>query len=183
MKPIVRRPTTIKLVILYILNKYRDAIPERALSNMMVDDINVNYFDYRQALSGLEEVEYVHTYTNQDVEYHALTEEGNAVITEMHKKIAYQLRQEISNLVIREKIKIIQGKEFECDIVPISDVCFGVSAMYREADQELLSISFKAGDRKAAEAMVQTIRANKDAFYMQLNSAISETLSFKKDDE
>ena len=51
MKPVVKRPLTIKLVTLYIMDRYRDAIPETALSNIMLDDIDVNYFDYLQGLA------------------------------------------------------------------------------------------------------------------------------------
>ena len=176
MRPVVKRPITIKLVTLYIIDRYKTAIPESALSTIMLDDIDVNYFDYRQALAELEEKNCVYTFYENDIEYHLLTVDGKEIIDETHKKIAYQLREEISGFIKKEKKKILKGKEFQCEIVPINDVDYSVKVTYNEADQEIMSITFQAGGRATAEAICRSIRSKKDLFYGEINMAISKTL-------
>ncbi|MDP4117993.1 MAG: DUF4364 family protein [Bacillota bacterium] len=183
MRPVVKRPMTIKLVILYILSSYKKSMPESALSNIMLEDIDVNYFDFRQCLSELEDVFYVHTFMENGHEYHQLTNEGKMVIDELYKKVAFQLRDEIVDYIKREKRKISRSNEFECDILPVSDTRFNVRVSYTEADEELLTLTFYAGSREAACAMVTAINKNRNKLYADLNFALSNSLNLDSDSE
>jgi len=182
MKPVVKRPLTIKLVTLYIMDRYRDPIPETALSNMMLDDIDVNYFDYRQGLAELERAGYIHTFLDDNHEFHVLTVDGKELIDTMYQKVAYQLRLDIGKYIKREKQKIIKGREFSCEIVPTSDVDFSVNVTYRESDEELISITFAAGSREAANNLCDIVRARKKLFFMEINKAISNVLESPPDE-
>ncbi len=176
MQPVVKRPLTIKLVTLYIMDRYRNPIPETALSTMMLDDIDVNYFDYRQGLAELEKAEYIYTFIEEGHEFHVLTVSGKELIDTMYQKVAYQLRQNISGYIKREKKKIQKAREFGCEIVPTSDVDFSVNVIYREADSEMMSITFASGTREIATNIRDMISQRKNTFFKELNKAISNTL-------
>lgn len=182
MKPVVKRPLTIKLVTLYIMDRYRDAIPETALSNIMLDDIDVNYFDYRQGLAELEKAGYIHTFISDNHEYHALTVSGKELIDTMYQKVAYQLRTDITKYIKREKQKIIKGREFSCEIIPTTDVDFSVNVTYRESDEEIISITFAAGNREAANNLREIVRARKNRFFREINLAISNVIDAPPDE-
>ena len=181
MKPVVKRPLTIKLVSLYIMSRYRDPIPETALSTIMLGDIDVNYFDYRQGLAELEKYHYIHTFLEEGHEFHVLTVDGKELIDTMYTKVAYQLRTDISKYIKREKQKIIRGREFSCEIVPTSDVDFSVNVTYRESDEELISITFAAGSREAANNLRDIVRARKTLFFSEINKAISNVIDSPPD--
>ncbi len=181
MQPVVKRPLTIKLVILYIMDRYRDPIPETALSTMMLGDIDVNYFDYREGLAVLERCKYIHTFLENGHEFHVLTVDGKELIDEMYKKVAYQLRMNISHYIKREKLKIKKAREFTTELVPTSDVDFNVNVTYREADDEIISITFAAGSRESANNLMNIIRARKNLFFLELNKAISNTIDAPPD--
>lgn len=176
MKPVVKRPLTIKLVTLYIMDRYRDPTPETALSTMMLDDIDVNYFDYRQGLAELEKAGYIHTFIDNGHEFHVLTVSGKELIDTMYQKVAYMLRQNISEYIKREKKKIQRAREFECEIVPTSDVDFSVNVTYREADEEMISITFDCGTREKATNIRDMMIQRKSIFFRELNKAIASTL-------
>lgn len=181
MKPVVKRPLTIKLVSLYIMDRYRDPIPETALSTMMLDDIDVNYFDYRQGLAELEKAGYIHTFSEDGHEFHVLTVSGKELIDTMYQKVAYQLRLDIGKYIKREKKKIIRAREFSCEIVPTSDVDFSVNVTYKDADEELVSITFAAGNREAATNLRDIVRARKTRFFVEINKAISNVIDAPPD--
>ncbi len=176
MKPVVKRPLTIKLVTLYIMDRYRDPTPETALSTMMLDDIDVNYFDYREGLASLEKAGYIHTFIEEGHEFHVLTVSGKELIDTMYQKVAYMLRQNISEYIKREKKKIQRAREFQCEIVPTSDVDFSVNTIYREADEDMISISFACGSRERASNIRDMIAQRKTLFFKELNKAIANTL-------
>ena len=176
MRPVVKRPVTIRYVTLYIIDRYRDAVPESALSNIMLGDIDVNYFDYREAVVDLDKFGYIHTFTSDGQEYHLLTVSGKELIDEMHTRIAYQLRCEVGDYIKREKRKIEKAKEFVCEIIPTSDVDFSVRATYTECGEELISITFRAGTRETAQAMCDTLKKERVCLYRELNRAISDSL-------
>ncbi len=176
MRPVVKRPITIKLVILYIMDKYRNPIPESVLSNIMLGDIEVNYFDYRESVAVLERTKYIHTFFEEGKETHALTVDGKELIDEMYSRVAYQLRTDITGYIKREKLKLVKSREFSCEIVPRNDVDFSVNIVYREADEDLLSVTFFAGNRTSAEAMRKVLIERKTRFFAEINKAIAETV-------
>ncbi|MBQ3054101.1 MAG: DUF4364 family protein [Clostridia bacterium] len=176
MKPVVKRPITIKLVILYILDKYKSPISEDTLSTIMLSDIEVNFFDYRESLGKLEETGYVYTYTDEGTEYHRLTKQGKELADETYKKVAYELRLNIADYIKREKRKILLAKEFVCNIYPISDTSFGVKVEYTEFEEELMTLSFRTGSREASENIKNALRAKKGELYKEINNALSKVI-------
>ncbi len=177
MRPVVKRPATIRLVILYIMDKYKKAVPETALSNIMLGDINVNYFDYREALAMLDKTQYIYTYTDNGHEYHLLTQDGKELIDTIYKKVAYQLRLEIPGFIKREKLKIVKSREYSCEITPRSELEYMVTVKFREADEEILSVEFFAGNRTVATELRDMINMRKKRFFSEISKAISETLA------
>lgn len=179
MKPVVKRPVTIRLVLLYIIDAYKSDIPESVLSDIMVGDIEVNFFDYKEAYANLEDLKYIRTYKENGKTMTGLTPEGKDITLNTCKKLAYQLRLNIADYIQREKLKIIKGKEFLCEIVPISDVRYSVKVSYTEADEELITISFNAGDKTRAGLMAKSIKESKNTLYLELSKAIANALTTK----
>ena len=184
MKPVVKRPITIMLTILYILDAYKKDTPETVLSTLMLDDIDVNYFDYRSGLAKLEETGYVNTYKDDaGHEFHQLYVSGKELIDSSYKKLAYELRCNIIGYIRREKRKIVKANEFVCEIIPQNDADYLVKVTYNETDDELLSVSFRAGSRKTAEGYRELLRNHKTAFFTEINAAIARALEPSKEED
>lgn len=184
MKPVVKRPITIMLTILYILDAYKKDTPESVLSTLMLDDIDVNYFDYRSVLAKLEETGYVNTYKDENGhEYHQLFVSGKELIDSSYKKLAYELRCNIIDYIRREKRKTLKANEFVCEIIPQNDADYLVKVTYNETDDELLSVSFRAGNRKIAEGYAELMRSHKNELFGEINAAIARALEPPKDDK
>ena len=182
MKPVVKRPITIMLTILYIIDAYKHDTPEAVLSALMVDDIGVNFYDYRSGLVKLEDTGYINTYCDDSGhELHQLCISGKELIDSMHKKLAYQLRCDIIGYIRREKRKIDRSNEFVCEIVPQNDADFSVKVTYNETDDELLSVSFRAGTKETAENFKEILRGRKTEFFKEINDAIAKALETEKE--
>ena len=100
----------------------------------------------------------------------------------MYQKVAYQLRTDITKYIKREKQKIIKGREFSCEIIPTTDVDFSVNVTYRESDEEIISITFAAGNREAANNLREIVRARKNRFFREINLAISNVIDAPPDE-
>ena len=182
MKPVVKRPITIMLTILYIIDAYKHDTPETVLSTLMIEDIGVNYFDYRSGLAKLEDTGYINTYLDDEGhELHQLCISGKELIDSMHKRLAYQLRCDIIGYIRREKRKIDRANEFVCEIVPQNDADYSVKVTYNETDDELLSVSFRAGGKETAEGFKEIIRGRKNEFFKEINAAIAKALEPKNE--
>ena len=168
MEPVIQRPLTIKLVILYTMDRYEKPLPDSAFSNIIIGNLELNYFDAKQYLYELTEVAYARSYVSEGCEYHEITPAGREAIHLFRKNITYALREKINRLVKEEKLAQSRQNEFRCDYIPVNDIEYNVQCVYNEADQPIFDLTFRAGDRENARDIAMVLRKHSGHIYQDI---------------
>ncbi len=175
-QPVIKRNSTLKIAILYIIHKYDNAVPEDAMIHILVEAYAVNYFDLKQALYELNQSEFVHSYHYKAEQYHMLTESGKEAIEIFVKKLPLPRREELTKLVQEQMKEEKRSDEFQVDYVPLDDISYLVKCTYRENRLPQLEIAFRVSGREEAVEMKHQLKDKRNELYAGFYQCLSQVL-------
>ena len=175
-EPVIKRPSTLKIAILYIIHKYNNAVPEDAMIHILVEAYAVNYFDLKQALYELNQSEFVHSYNYKAEQYHMLTKEGEEAIEIFVKKLPLPRREELTKLVQEQLKEEKRSEEFQVDYVPLDDISYLVKCTYRESRLPQLEIAFRVSGREEALETKHKLKEKRNELYAGFYQCLSQIL-------
>lgn len=181
MEPVIKRTTTLKMAILYIIYKYENAVPEDAMIHILVEAYAVNYFDFKQALYELNQSDFVHSYYYKAEQYHTLTQAGQESIDIFVKKLPLPRREELTGLVQEQLLREKRAEEFQVDFVPLDDISYLVKCMYKENRLPQLEVSFRVSGREEALKVKKQLQQGKMQLYAGVYQCLSQVLDETKE--
>ena len=183
MEPVIKRPSTLKIAILYIIHKYNNAVPEDAMIHILVEAYAVNYFDLKQALYELNQSEFVHSYHYKAEQYHMLTKEGEEAIEIFVKKLPLPRREELTKLVQEQLKEEKRSEEFQVDYVPLDDISYLVNCTYRENRLPQLEIAFRVSGKEEAVQIKRQLKEKRGELYAGFYQCLSRILDDEGQEE
>lgn len=168
-------PVTIQYIILFTLKKASRKVTHSQLTCLTLDKCNINFANFQIALDNLVQIEYVRILPNpfdEKMPIYELTEKGKEANTFFEHQIPIYIREQIEEHIQpffeEEKLK----KSVKAKLVPINDKEYNVELGLYESVSPLMELSFYAGSRKTAAAIIRNFKANPEKIYGEILTSI-----------
>lgn len=171
----VENPVTIQYIILFTLTKANQRVTHSQLTCLTLDRCNINFANFQIALDNLVRIGYVKTLPNEleeNMPIYELTEKGIEANGFFEREIPIYIREQIEEYVKpffeAEKLK----KSVRAKLVNLNEKEYAVELSLFESISPLMQLSFYAGSRETAAAMIRNFKANPDTVYGQILAAL-----------
>lgn len=168
-------PVTIQYIILFTLKKADKRVTHSQLTCLTLDRCNINFANFQIALDNLVQIEYVRILPNaldEKMPIYELTDKGKEANSFFENQIPIYIREQIEEHIApffeEEKLK----KSVKAQLVPINDKEYNVKLALYESISPLMELSFYAGSRKTAAAIIRNFKSNPEKVYNEILTSI-----------
>lgn len=168
-------PVTIQYIILFTLKKADKRVTHSQLTCLTLDRCNINFANFQIALDNLVQIEYVRILPNaldEKMPIYELTDKGKEANSFFENQIPIYIREQIEEHIApffeEEKLK----KSVKAQLVPINDKEYNVQLALYESISPLMELSFYAGSRKTAAAIIRNFKSNPEKVYNEILTSI-----------
>ena len=145
------------------------------LTCLTLDRCNINFANFQIALDNLVQIGYVQILENtvdKKMPIYDLTEKGKEANLFFEHQIPVYIREQIAEHIEpffkEEKLK----KSVKAQLKPLNDKEYNVELGLYESISPLMELSFYAGDRKTAAAIIRNFKANPEKIYGEILTSI-----------
>lgn len=170
---IIKRPFTVKLAIMYIIDRFGTPLAENILNEVAVGECDINYFLLMQCLYELKNIAFIETTEYENQQCLRITEKGSQALSMFTAKLPFSVRSLLHEAALKAKEQQKRDREFNCDIVPINDMEYMVKVIYKEGKTNLLDINLYAGNKEQALKLCDRIWDNKQRLYTDIYKYIT----------
>ena len=171
----VEDPVTIQYIILFTLTKAARKVTHSQLTCLTLDRCNINFANFQIALDNLVQIDYVRVLPNaveENMPIYELTKKGVEANGFFERHIPIYIREQIAEHINpffeAEKLK----KSVQAKLVPMNDKEYNVELALYESVSPLMELSFYAGTRETAAAIIRNFKANPEKVYGEILDAI-----------
>lgn len=171
----VEDPVTIQYIILFTLTKAARKVTHSQLTCLTLDRCNINFANFQIALDNLVQIDYVRILPNsldENMPIYELTPKGVEANGFFEKQIPIYIREQIEEHIApffeAEKLK----KSVKARLIPINDREYNVEVALYESVSPLMEVSFYAGARETAAAMIRNFKANPEKVYGEILASL-----------
>ena len=165
-----------KLLILFILGKLEMPIEEDLLLEMCSQEYNlIPYMFCKHVIFELIEFGFIKKHLTEHNKIHlTITEEGRNCLDSFYNDIPKSLRDEVSNIIRRDKLEMKIKQEFISDYYKNADNTFTVALKILNIDKEMLNIKLNVDKRQKALALHNKWQTNAPEVYKALSEILLE---------
>lgn len=162
----------IKIIILYVLNNYGRPLTNQALTDIIIEEVDIDYFDFQKCLYELLSVSYVKYFEEETADMYDLTEEGKKVSVMFEKRIPYLIRQKLDTC-IKNKLESLEPRgKVEADVTVSHRGQFGVYLKIYETGDLLFELNMNVGSRELAYKTKDYFLENAEKIYRETTENI-----------
>ncbi|MBR5809311.1 MAG: DUF4364 family protein [Clostridia bacterium] len=168
-------PVTIQYIILFTLKKAERNVTHSQLTCLTLDRCNINFANFQIALDNLVKIGYVQILPNtidENMPIYELTDKGREADSFFAHQIPVYIREQIAEHIEpffrEEKLK----KSVKAKLVPLNENEYNVELGLYESISPLMELSFYAGSRKTAAAIIRNFKANPEKVYGEILASI-----------
>ena len=157
----IREKIDIKILILYILSRCRFPADSDQLSEMVLCDDGISYFDYAECLDELIASGHV---TLTDGKY-LITEKGrsNGLITE--SSVPFSVRKKATQQTGLFNSSEARRSKIVTDVTPLPDGGFSLHLALSDGVVQIMETDLHAADKKQADMLISGFRRHAEAAY------------------
>ena len=167
----LRESLDIKLLVLFVLNRLTRPVSLLALSDLVLGESSVNYFDYIDALSSLVKTGHV---TELDGERYLITNKGIRNLAEFETRIPYTIRLRVGAAAERMARVLMRNAMVQVSHEPREDGGFTVHLSLSDGMGPILSMDLLAGSEKQAVTIERNFHKNAEEYYGRIANMLLE---------
>ncbi len=157
----------VKLLMLYIIKKFRTPVSREQLYTAMVNADGTGFFEMSELMAQLEQEMYVIAVPSRDQQLLYLTERGEELIAEFEREIPRSQRDEIDGYAEEHRAEVIRENCVYCDSLPRPDGSWLVKLALLERDGVLFGIDLRVPDSRTANLARENWLKDADGIYLQ----------------
>ena len=161
----------IKLLILFALNRLTRPISLPALSDLILGESSVNYFDYIDALSSLVKTGHILELEN---DRYMITGKGIRNLAEFETRIPYTIRLRVGSAAERVARVLQRNAMVKVSHEMREDGSASVHLDLSDGIGPILSLDLLAGNEKQAETMEKNFHKNAEEYYGRIANMLLE---------
>lgn len=171
----------IQYIILYTMASAERVMTHSQLSDLILENCNINYADFLIALDNLCQIDCVRVFNSGDVQYCELLPKGVESSEFFSGSIPIYIKEPIKKSIApffkEEELK----KSVRAELTPINENEYFADCGIYEGNTPLMQLSVYAGSRKMAADMLRKFKKDPESFYRMIMSALSEDIGDNKD--
>lgn len=161
-------PSEVKLIILYIIQNYGEAIDNGQITDIFMDYEFVDYFTMQAYLDELVETRLVDIDVQDGLRLYFLTGHGQEAYDAYIKKIPVSVREKILNTIRAYKKRERNAADISASYRPINELSYAAELSIRESGFPLLDIRMSVGAKETAQEVCRRFRENPEKTYQAL---------------
>ncbi len=163
----LREMPDIKALILYLLKEADCILKEGQLTDIIMTDGLVEYFDYAQSVEELLMTGMIDIASLEEMSSYRITKHGLEVVNEYEKALPHNVRAATLAALKANLRKKQEDEDIRADIEQ-SRSGFTVTCTVREGGEIMFSCKVLLPDRKAAYFAAERFRENPSAYYQKV---------------
>ena len=169
----------IKALILYLLKEAGSVVRESQLTDVLMADGLVEYFDYSQAAEQLLVAGMMDIASLDETGSYHITKQGLEVEEEYENQLPYNVKSKTLT-ALRLSLRQQQEEEQVHAGIEESESGFIVTCTIREQGEVMLSYQLLVPDRKDAYYVAEHFRENPTGYYQKILEVVLDENLFKK---
>lgn len=157
--------TLYKLIILYMLDKVDFPLTNSQLSEFILDKGYTDYFKLQQAISELQDAEFISVKIIRNSSHYMITDAGRDTLTYFGKNISEAIRSEIDSFLADHKYKLRSENETLADYWKEHADLYIARCMIKEKGQPILDIQLAVPDKDQAVIICDNWRKKNSDIY------------------
>ncbi len=172
----------VKALILYLLKEANCVLKESQLTDVMMADGLVEYFDYTQGIEQLLMAGMIDIASLEEIGSYRITKQGLAVVAEYEQRLPHNVKSKTLAALQENLRKKQEDDQIYAEIEP-SESGFSVTCTIREQGEIMLSYRVLVPERKDAYYLAERFRANPSGYYQKIMEVVLDEDLFKKSEE
>lgn len=172
----------VKGLILFLLREADCVLEEARLTDVLMEDGLVEYFDYKQAIEQLLLTGLIDIASMEETGSYRITPQGREIVAEFEKKIPYNVRTKTLDALKRNLRRQKEDDQIFTEISP-SPSGYSVCCNVREGGETMLSYEVLVPDQRTAYYAAERFRANPSLYYQKIMEIVLDEDLFKKNED
>ena len=161
--------TMIQYIILYTLAKADRHVTFKQLSALILDNLNIEFANFRLSLSNLEETEHIRSFELDELTtVYELLPKGEEANKFFEKSIPIYIREPIAEAIPLFFNEEEKRQSVKTVLMPINSREFAAKCGVYDRDTPLLELTIYAGGRDSANDIMKRFRDNTDSIYEKI---------------
>ncbi len=158
-------PPEVKLIILYIIHNYGEAIDNGQITDIFMDYEFVDYFTMQQYLDELVDKKLVDIDLQAGLRLYFLTKHGLDAYETYIKKIPVSVREKLLLTIRAYKKKARNDADISAAFRPLNELSYAAELSIRESGFPLLDIRMSVGSKETAREVCRRFREDPQKVY------------------
>ena len=157
----------IKIIILYALKHYKKPLTCQKLTDIVLDQVDIDYFDLQSALYELLKISYVRVNMTDIGNVYALSPDGETGADLFEDKIPYLIRKKIDFCIKRDIETENPVEKIDADVMVTDKGEFNTYLRIYETGDLLFELNVNAGSRDLAYKIKNHFKENYEKIYQE----------------
>ena len=158
----------VKLLMLYIIDKFRTPVTREQLYTAMVTVDSTGFFEMSELLAELEQEQYVLAVPVRQQQLLFLTEKGVKLVSAFERELARSVRDEVTGYADEHREAVRMSNCVVSDALPRPDGTWNLTLSLLEKDGVLFEITLRMPDSASTFAAQQRWAKEADSIYLDL---------------
>lgn len=162
----------IKIIILYAMREYKLALTNQRITDIALEEVEIDYFDFQKCLYDLTAISLVKVFKEDNENKYLLTEKGLEFSGYFEKQIPYIIRKKL-DFSIAKYLRAAEPKTcVEADVTVSHKGQFSVFLKIYENGDLLFELNMNVGDRELAFKTKDYLLENAQKIYSETTCGI-----------
>lgn len=173
----IRSELELKTLILYVLRRAAEPIAFHFLTDMVLCDDAIDYFEYIDCLNDLVRTGHIHREQHGDDEMHFISQKGRTNLDICVGNLPISVRDRADNAVDRIMRTLRRLGSVEANVVTRDNGELSVCCKLRDDTGEILSLELAVLTQEQARTLMRNFERNAESIYNVLLTAMLEDTS------
>ncbi|NTW71966.1 MAG: DUF4364 family protein [Eubacteriaceae bacterium] len=161
-----------KLIILYALNQFKVPINKEQISQIILENVQISYFDVQFLINSLLEDEFLNKIDDNNHEYFSISEKGRDTLNLFTDRIPFYLKEIIDIFIRENKDKVLKQVKNISSFKITGDGEFEVSLRLLENDVSLIDLTLNVVNKTQARFICDNWEAKGQSIYTEIIDAL-----------
>lgn len=175
----LKEKNDIKIFILYLMRNIGYPLDFSTVTDIVLQDEIVKYFDFAECFSELLETGNISETKDESGEsLYSVTEQGMRVADDLQSDIFMMIRERSLKSAMRLLSFKKRGSFIKCQAAPLPDGSFSLSCRIVESKEEIMNITLKVDNKKQLDRMTHNFEERPETVYRGLMALLSGEINY-----
>ncbi|MPW24694.1 DUF4364 family protein [Alkalibaculum sp. M08DMB] len=157
-----------KLIILYALNHFKTPLTKDQITQIILENIQISYFDIQFLVDSLKSDKFVVEFSDTGGLYYSISETGKSTLHLFESRVPSYIKEIIGMFISQNKDKLLKQVKYQSTYKKQGDGVFIVNLKLFENDISLIDLNINVVSIKQAEFMCSNWDNNGDKLYTEI---------------